>query len=346
MKQLLIRADAGGKLGSGHIMRMIGLSQAWISKGGRVTVVTVQCPETLVKRIEAEGISHVRLNTRDIASKADAAETISLAKQLGCEWIVLDGYGFDFKFQQSVGAFRLKVAVMDDYGHTHPWWADLIINQHPASSGTGYENLCKSGKILFGTDYVMLRKEFWEVRAPDVYRGRIRTLLISMGGVDADNLSGSVIHALNEVVPEPLKLRVIVGGGNPHLETLKTTYRNSPHSIEYLFDVNDMTEMYEWADAVITAAGGTVWEWLLYGHCGGLVVAAKNQEGLADWLVCENLASQVGYLKSGKPWIDKSALKNWLNAHALRHFNKGKHSFDGKGAIRVVEHMQAANLRL
>jgi UDP-2,4-diacetamido-2,4,6-trideoxy-beta-L-altropyranose hydrolase len=339
MNALLIRADAGGRLGSGHIMRMIGLCQAWISKGGQATIATIRCPEELVGRMEAEGILHNRLNTRDIASEADATETVSLARRIACEWVVLDGYGFDFSYQRNIGESGLKVAIMDDYGHTYPWRADLIINPHPEIKKIVYENLCKSGNVLRGTDYVILRKEFWAVRNPMVQCDEVRKLLISMGGVDADNLTGSVLHALNEMILEPLELRVIVGPGNPHLEDLKTSFKTGHHAIEYCINVKDMTAMYEWADAVVTAAGGTVWEWLLYGHHGGIVVAAENQAGLADWLIAGNLASTIGHLKDGKPWIDKIALSAWLDARSLGRREIGGKAYDGRGAIRVVEWM-------
>ena len=55
--KLLIHADAGGILGTGHVMRMIALAQAYRRRGGEVTIASVQCPEPIIDRVEELGIT-------------------------------------------------------------------------------------------------------------------------------------------------------------------------------------------------------------------------------------------------------------------------------------------------
>ena len=341
MKALLIRADAGGELGSGHVMRMIALAQAWIEEGGDVTMVTVQCPEKLAKRLHEEGIHHAKLHTTVIGSDDDLAETRDLADRLGCKWIVLDGYEFQFDYQKGLTETDRKLLVMDDFLYSPEWCADLIVNQNPDCDPDGYVNKNPGGQVLRGSDYVLLRKEFWSVPIKSVPSEGSRKLLVSMGGVDADNLTGLLIEILNEVIAEPLEIRAILGAGNPHEDELKRLVIQSPHQIELHMDVREMSAMYAWADLVITAAGGTIWEWLRYAHRGGFFVVAENQRKLADWLTSNLLGQELGLYIGGESSIDKMVIKNWIEVAREHRLMPTREVVDGKGAKRLVEHMIA-----
>ena len=53
---LLVRADAGGLMGTGHVMRMLALSQAWQDRGGRVIWAYARCPQALASRLQSENV--------------------------------------------------------------------------------------------------------------------------------------------------------------------------------------------------------------------------------------------------------------------------------------------------
>ena len=57
---LLIRADAGCRIGIGHLMRGLALAQAWQSGGGRAVFVAETVQE-LSARLRSEGFEHVPL---------------------------------------------------------------------------------------------------------------------------------------------------------------------------------------------------------------------------------------------------------------------------------------------
>ncbi len=70
---LLIRADADQRIGTGHVMRCLALARAWQIGGGRVTFVTYDPAEGLRKRIRALGIDLVTLKR----AHPDPAQTCS-----------------------------------------------------------------------------------------------------------------------------------------------------------------------------------------------------------------------------------------------------------------------------
>ena len=48
---LILRADAGGSLGSGHVMRCLALGEAWVDGGGSAVIVSADIPEALAARV-------------------------------------------------------------------------------------------------------------------------------------------------------------------------------------------------------------------------------------------------------------------------------------------------------
>ena len=71
LKYLVIRADAGGVIGTGHVMRMIALAQAYIRRGGSVVMVSVRCPEPVIERIRESGIKHQLLHGCELGDAQD-----------------------------------------------------------------------------------------------------------------------------------------------------------------------------------------------------------------------------------------------------------------------------------
>ena len=65
---LLIRADADSQIGTGHVMRMIALGQAWHTRVGRVVFVT-DAPDALAERLTQEQFETVRVDRTTITAE-------------------------------------------------------------------------------------------------------------------------------------------------------------------------------------------------------------------------------------------------------------------------------------
>jgi len=72
LNRILIRVDAGGITGTGHVMRMIALAQAYLRRGGSVSMVSVNCPDRLVERVHSHGIEHYFINAAHSGNSDDA----------------------------------------------------------------------------------------------------------------------------------------------------------------------------------------------------------------------------------------------------------------------------------
>ena len=108
-------------------MRSLALAHAWQDAGGKVCLATRLLPKTLKRRWHEE-----QIETRQLAESGDdAGTTVELAREIGADWVVLDGYQFGTEFQQAIKDAGMRLLVVDDDGCAQHYVADLILNQKP-----------------------------------------------------------------------------------------------------------------------------------------------------------------------------------------------------------------------
>ncbi len=342
---LLIRADAGGAMGAGHVMRMLALAQAWIAHGGVAHFASVQCPPALTVRLGCEGVQFHALIACEPGSSDDGAQTVRLARDCGAAWVALDGYHHGLAAQSALSEAGFRVLAVDDYGHADVWCADLILNQNFDAGQRCYVNRLSGGEQLLGPVFALLRREFWDAAGGDVARagqgGPLRRILVTLGGVDADNVSGRFLSGLEAAAVSPLEVRVLLGAGNPHAAEVALRARASRHAIEVVRDCTDMPAMYRWADGVISAAGSTCYEWLYFGLPALVVAVADNQVSNARWLQAQGRAVVLAPTgnRQAADWC--APIARWLRTGAVTVTADAVPLVDAQGAHRVVAAMQS-----
>src|SRR6202142_126290 len=95
---LLVRADATGASGTGHVMRCLALAQAWQqisdeSAGGGVTFAMAQSTVAIQERLRLEPVKAIAIQAVP-GSAEDLQETIAAALSHKAEWLVLEDITF------------------------------------------------------------------------------------------------------------------------------------------------------------------------------------------------------------------------------------------------------------
>jgi len=340
--QLLIRADAAPEIGTGHVMRCLALAQAWQDAGGSCALLAAKLPAPLRERLAAEGMQTERV-AAEPGSMADAEETSRLARAIGAEWVVVDGYLFDAGFQKALKQTGLGVLAIDDYGHSDHYHADLVLNQNLHAQEALYRQREPSTRLLLGTDYVLLRREFlkcrdWERAIPRVGR----KVLVTMGGADPENITEKVVRALDLVQVDGLEVVVVVGSCNPHLDAVRTAVSRSRLPGELLIDVSDMASLMAAADAAVTAGGSSVWEFALLGLPALGIGRARQETELLRGAASRGIIVDLGFHRDVAPGVIAGRLTRLLldSDERARLSAAARRVVDGLGPERVLRAMR------
>jgi UDP-2,4-diacetamido-2,4,6-trideoxy-beta-L-altropyranose hydrolase len=371
--KLVIRADAAPDIGTGHVMRMLALAQAWQDRfeeqvvddhGPLVQFICALLPEAFEERLLLEGCEVVRISVTP-GSADDVTQTLAAAKAVmknpkpgaSAPWMVVDGYHFDLAYQRAIRADNFKLLVVDDYNHLPEYECDILLNQNIGADKYEYRVNSDAQKLL-GPRYALLRREFREAlgrisgkpgEGCDVPENA-KHILVTMGGADLHNVSLKVIEALNQSEIEGLEVKIVVGASNKHRADLQNAIQ-SPGFLNTKMRViqsADMSSLMQWADMAITAAGSTCWELMAMGVPMVTVVLAENQEQVGHLLDQYDIAINLGWYHAWSKTECADMVKDLTCHHTLRArmVEMGRNLVDCEGARRVAMALENSVLSL
>lgn len=343
-KHLVVRVDASTKIGIGHLMRCLALAQSWKDAGGKVVFITTCQIPGLPQRLHEEGFD-IHLVANPYPDHSDWILTKSILADYPDSWLVLDGYHFDEFYQHQVKDTGHRLLVIDDNAHHNHYYADIVLNQNLHAEQLHYS--CEPDtRLLLGTRYALLRKEFlewrnWQSDIPEI----ARRVLVTLGGSDPDNNTLKIVQALQQVDVPELDVAVVIGASNPHAEMLEIATKQSCIPIRLISNVRNMPELMAWADAAVSASGSTAWELAYMGVPAALVIQADNQRGVAEELHQTGAALNLGWAHeiSTPELVEKldSFLTDSKRLQAMSQ--RSKTLVDGEGAQRVIATIMACS---
>lgn len=342
---LLIRADGGTQMGTGHLMRCLALAQGWQEAGGEVLFVLVWEMPAIEERLRQEGMQVAHLIDVVAGSEADAAATAVLARQHLARWIVVDGYHFGGAYQKQIKEAGFLLLFIDDNAHADYYYADLVLNQNIYAQARLYQAREPYTRLLLGTSFVLLRREFWPWRGwQRAMPEAARHLLVTLGGSDPDNVTLNVIQALQQLSGE-WEAAIVVGGQNPHYHELVTAVGDDSR-FHLRRNVPSMPELMAWADLAVSAGGSSIWELAFMGVPTLLVTLADNQSEAVNTLAQNDICLKLDQNRTLTLARVSEYLENLLNDSAQRAlmYQRARDLVDGYGVVRIVNNMQSANL--
>jgi UDP-2,4-diacetamido-2,4,6-trideoxy-beta-L-altropyranose hydrolase len=335
---LLLRADADTRMGTGHVMRCLALAERWQDTGGTAHLLTRASAEGLLQFVASRGVLVSRLPAA-LSLADDGAATARLAGSLGADWLVIDGYHFDHVYQAAFTRAGLRTLVIDDMADLPSYEATALLNQNIGAESYDYQRAPQTLQLL-GPRYVNLRRQFdpWRAHprtAPDI----ARRVLVTLGGADPDNLTATVISALDRVEIPGLEARVIVGAANPHMDSLRAIAEKASRvQISLLSSVTDMPAHMAWADMAIAAGGTTCFELLFMGLPSLLLVLAANQIPSVRDLHALGAAQDLGAMPAASADAIAAAVGDLASRQPARRAMSelGRAIVDGYGGVRVL----------
>jgi UDP-2,4-diacetamido-2,4,6-trideoxy-beta-L-altropyranose hydrolase len=353
MSTYLFRADADCKIGTGHIMRMLGLAQYWHDLGEKVMFVShCEIPD-MRKRILDMGINLIDIGDPTEGSAATDGLLLEADQAVTDEpdfipWVIMDGYRFTTKDQKTVKDRGYPLMFVDDFGHASHYFADIVLNQNLSADSSLYVSREPYTELLLGAEYAVLRKEF---RNDSGFRRDIpavaKKILVTLGGADFNNVTEKVVRAFNRVKIPGMEARVLIGPANPNLEKVRLAAASSNFPCCIITNPN-MSEELKWADMAVVGGGITCLEVAFMGLPAITVVIAENQkeaaEKLAESGVIFNLGWHYGLSKADLAGKMESLMRD---ADLRRQFSyEGKKLVDGDGVKRIARKIMAHSVRI
>jgi UDP-2,4-diacetamido-2,4,6-trideoxy-beta-L-altropyranose hydrolase len=339
-RTILFRANGGPQIGMGHLMRCLALAQTWQDQGGQGHFALGQITPGLERWLHEERFEVHHLATAQLGGIRDAGETAMLARQIEAAWVVVDGYHFDGAYQQALKRAGLRLLVVDDYGHAGRYYADLVLNQNTYADTSLYPDREPYSALLLGTQYALLRREFWPWRGWQREVAPVASkVLVTLGGADPANVTLRVIEGLQQTNLERLETVVVVGNSNPYWEMLQTSAQKAGLAIRLERNAANMPELMAWADVAVSAGGSTCLELAFLGVPAVVLVSAENQVRAAEGLAQAGMALNLGWFHQVPELTIGRSVTELVNSGERRRrmSRSGRGLVDGNGAHRAME---------
>jgi len=359
---VVFRVDASLDIGTGHVMRCLTLAEALRERHGtQCYFLSREHSGHLIDNIEARGFRVHRLGSSDNVDRSaqvedepapyhanwlgvdwrtDAEESASYLKCLAPDWLVVDHYALDAQWEIAACPPETRLLIIDDLADRRHC-AHVLLDQNLGRRAEDYDKLVPSRcQLLIGPRYALLRPEFSHWRSRSLTRRspqpNLARLLISLGGVDKDNVTGSVLHALRfSALPKACHITVVMGATAPWINEVKRLAAELEQSTEVVTNVNDMARRMAEADLAIGAAGSTSWERCCLGLPTLMMVLAENQRDIAREL--ERGGASMTLDQSIPGFNLELILSSVMNDRLLGTMSESAGNLtDGRGTCRII----------
>lgn len=286
MNKIAIRADGGSQIGMGHIMRTLVLAKELADTNDVFYVCRIDKPHSDkysygIEKIKKEGFKVVTIDENNLTSELEKIEA---------DCLITDSYDVDNNyFIKTKNLFKIT-GYFDDM-NLYYFDVDFIINQNINAEDLKY-NTDKRTKLLLGTSFVLLRKEFRETKTK-ILKENVNNILITLGGSDFYNYTGRILEFIIEV---EYRFHVVVGPSFNHVDKLKD-YENKYNNIKLYFNAN-MKGLMDKCDIAISACGSTLYELAACGVPTIGVVTAENQIAIASKMEQKETIINLGNIEN------------------------------------------------
>lgn len=351
-RQVAFRVDASAQTGLGHVMRCLALADGLKDAGVGSRFVSRFLPEhvrgllqssghgidMLVASAEPAGDDLAHAAWLGTSQAADARETAGVLSSTRCEWIVVDHYALDARWESAVRRTVPRVMAIDDLAD-RPHDCDLLLDQSGPDDAGRYRGKVPAGcRLALGTRYALLREEFRLARRKALPRdGRASRVLVFLGGVDAGGHTLTAIEALRRL---EAGLHVDVVIGSQHSNRAEIESRCAAYGFTCHAGSNRMAELIAAADLAIGAGGSSTWERCCLGLPTLTLCVAENQRELVEGCARSGLiyAPQLDLRDATSLELHLRALLG--NPLLLQSISRnGLRAVDGRGTLRAMRDM-------
>jgi UDP-2,4-diacetamido-2,4,6-trideoxy-beta-L-altropyranose hydrolase len=357
---IAFRVDSSYAIGTGHLIRCLTLASALRARGAICTFICRDLPGSLSHLVLEHGFGLRRLPAVVVPVAAelehiawlqasveqDQWETRLALSDQQWDWLVVDHYGVDEKWECGLRPHCKQILVLDDLAdRTHD--CDLLWDPgaEPDRKERHAQAVPSHGMLLTGPTYAILRPEFDAQRAslpPMPERIYPKHLLVMFGGNDTDGHTLEAVQVLRCSAAAGTPVDVVVSTINQDQERLRSFCLEHDNFKLHVASTR-VAALLAQADLVIASGGGATWERLYLRRPALLKIVAENQRkpleymagagyfGLYDsaadlqrqlqTIITEGVAVPPDIVRNGVPALCDLMLKRLVSLGTLRSWD-------------------------
>ncbi len=359
--QIAFRTDANQEIGTGHFMRCFTLANELIEQDAEISFVSRDLPSHLQNMLIERSIKYHSLPISNdsytldelahsewlkTSQTNDANMTIELLNSVNWDWMIIDHYALDYRFEKQMRGITKHIMVIDDLAdRAHD--CDVLLDQNfYHDQQQRYEGkLPINCRQLLGPSHALLRQEFTKMHPlVNARTGNIGKILVFFGGVDAGNLTGTALNILIGM-NIGVDVDVVIGFQHPRKEEIIQFCKIYKFNI--YVQTTDMPALMAQADLAIGSGGTSIWERCSMGLPSICIVSADNQREQIEELNNANLIIAPHQFDNTFDFLP-SIIKNLISQPEILQdiSSRSLKMVDGLGAVRVASALKVHRLQL
>ena len=280
--KIVFRTDGNNRIGMGHLMRCLALAEEIEKRSDCDISFLIEDSDGAVGKISECGYS-----VETDMEKGPVDIIITSLPEIG------DDYIARLKKQT-------KVLVCMDDSRKRRFSADIVVRGSIVPELHNHDTDCRS-RFLIGSDFMILNKKFQGFNNKDKKtNSTVKSILITMGGSDINNLTPRIIAALDKL--KDIRKTVVLG---PAFKDVGKISSNSSYTLKR--DVSNMPGLMSSSDIVIAGGGMVLYELASLGMPG--IILAQTEYQLLEANCFEKQGAIVN-LGSGKDVTEEMILSS------------------------------------
>ncbi len=330
---ITIFTECSQKVGTGHLIESINLLKRAGEKGFKCILWTTDTtPVSIINKlsVDCNFYNSNKLKDEIPSIKKSCIESCSKAIVFNLRNITNEMLSlFDFD--------DIKHICIDELGNKR-LDCDVIINPLIVKERHNYISSNKRRNLYAGPGYLSISPEIQNTPRNKNNNSEIKTVSVSMGGVDRSGTTLKLIDTLADWKPEVRK-KIIVGAAFPHLnEARRKIDRLRDRNFEMFHDVDNIESLFLESDVVFTAGGNTLYELACMGTPA--IVLYEDEHEMENGVEFEKLGFGI-CVGSGMEASNEDILNalSQFNDYHFRysHSIKGMELVDGEGVHRILD---------
>lgn len=320
-KRVVFRADGSLEIGYGHFIRTLGIA-GLINDEFDCIYATISPTDYQLQEIRKVCSGLIEL------SKENSVEEF-LTHLKKDDIVVIDDYHSKGEYQQQIRNNGCKVVYIDDHNDKY-YVCDALVNNIPGFDADSFHKEPYT-QLFLGTDYALLRKEFFDPEKRRVVKNN-NSVFLSFGGGDFYNISEKTIDFLTRINPN-IEINLLIGDAYKYYDNLK---RFSGLKIHKNLSAEEVANLIAVSEICIVPASSLLNETACISGKIMIGYFADNQIQPYTYFVDNDLALGIGDYREMTFEAFEVTFEKLKNAHYLVDNQRAKYRYQQEDNLKKL----------